>query len=143
MEKILLYLIIFLAVFLILNRYLRWWAKSAFVVFYTIVIYYFQKGYTKLNNDYEAYRSENGYNHNDAADVAMQENFWDMQTEHVAAYQGFLLIPALSLLIYSYYKWLQKAPSRTRRILIGTSIIPVSILYLFISLQVAMLGYQP
>ena len=107
MEGIFYFFILFLAVLLIFNKYIKWWIKSLFTLFYGILIYIFSKGYKKINDDYELYRSKNEYNPNDPSHVKALENYWDLQTDYVGNFEVFFHLPVLILLSFCYYKWIK------------------------------------
>jgi Ca2+/Na+ antiporter len=143
LEGIFYFFIAFLVVLLILNKYIKWWIKSLFVVYYVILIYLFSKGYKKINHDYDLYRSKNEYNYHDPADVAALEKFWDVRSNYVGSFEAYLHLPVLALLLYSYYKWIKYSKNKKQRILISLSMIPVGIIYFLLAVFIGMLGYRP
>ncbi|MEI5906968.1 hypothetical protein WAK64_07850 [Bacillus spongiae] len=143
MEGILFFFILFLAALLIFIKHIKWWIKLFVALYYGILIYFFSKGYKKIQDDYELYRSKNEYNPNDPADVKALENYWDPLADYAGNFEVFFHLPVLILLTFSYYKWIKNGKNKTQRILIVLSLIPVSLIYLWIAILIGMLGYQP
>lgn len=143
MEGIIFLFSLFVVAMILLNKYLKWWLKSLIAAYYAVVIYLFVKGYKDINNDYELYRSKNEYDPNDTADVEALQKFWDVQSEFVDSFLGWLHIPLLFLLLGACITWVKMEKSKTKKILIALSGIPTIIIYLWLVLMTGMLGYQP
>jgi hypothetical protein len=142
MEDIFFVLILFVSV-LLMNKHIRWWIKLLYGVYYIPLIYFFSRGYDKIAKDREEYVSQNPYSYTDASDVQELEAFWDLRSDYVDQYHFFFHFPLLVLIIYSYYQWIKHASSKRMRYFIIASILPVFVVYLWLTLMVAMLGYQP
>ena len=143
MEGILFFFILFLAALLIFNKHIKWWVKSLIALYYGIVTYTFSNGYKKINDDYDLYRSKNEYNSHDPVEVKALENYWNLQTDFVDNFQGFFHFPVLILLVFSYYQWIKNGKNKTQKTLISLSVIPIGLIYLWLTLMIGMLGYQP
>ena len=107
-----------------------------------LLLYLFSKGYKKINDDYDLYRSKNEYNPHEPAEVKALENYWNLQTDFVDNFQAFFHFPILILLVFSYYQWI-KSGKKTQKILISLSVIPIGLIYLWLTIMIGMLGYQP
>lgn len=144
MEWIITLFALFVAIIILLNKYLYWWFKALFAAYYSVVIYLFVKGYEKINNNYyERYRSTNDYSPNDPADVEALESFWNIQSEFVDSFLGWLHIPILILLLFVFIKGVMNGKGKTQKFLMILSSILIGIFYLWLVLITAMLGYQP
>ncbi|WP_050184054.1 hypothetical protein [Domibacillus robiginosus] len=144
MEWIITLFALFVATIILLNKYLNWWIKALFTTYYAVVIYLFVKGYKKIhNNYYERYRSTNDYNPNDPADIEALENFWNVQSEFVDSFLAWFHIPLLGLLLFVFIKGVMNGKNKTQKILIILSSIVIGIVYLWLVIMTAMLGYQP
>ena len=142
MEGILFFFILFLAALLIFNKHIKWWVKSLIALYYGIVIYIFSNSYKKINDDY-IFISKNEYNPHEPAEVEALENYWNLQTDFVDNFQGFFHFPILILLVVSYYQWIKNGKNKTQKTLISLSIIPIGLIYLWLTIMIGMLGYQP
>ena len=71
------------------------------------------------------------------------ENYWNLQTDFVDNFQGFFHFPILILLFFSYYLWIKNGKNKIQKILISLSIIPIGLIYLWLTIMIGMLGYQP
>lgn len=143
MEGIIFLFALFVVAIILLNKYLNWWIRVLFAAYYAVVIYLFVKGYKQIHNDYELYHSKNDYDPNDPADVEALENFWNVQSEFVDSFLGWLHIPLLVLLLSAFITWVMNGKGKTQKILIILSGIPIGIVYLWLVLMTGMLGYQP
>lgn len=144
MEWIISLFALFAAAIILLNKYLNGWIKALFAAYYAIVISLFVKGYEKINNHYyERYRSTNDYNSNDPADVEALENFWNVQSEFVDRFLGWLHIPISILLLVVFIKGVTSGKGKMQKILMILSSLLIGIVYLWLVLMTAMLGYQP
>ncbi|MFC0190115.1 hypothetical protein ACFFJY_17600 [Fictibacillus aquaticus] len=114
---------------ILFNPHIKWWIKTGAGVYYAVLTYFFNTGRQEI---------EDKYHYKGPIEV-----YWDKNSDYVDAYYGFFTIPFMVLLIYSYYLWLKHCKTKTQKFWIVLSIIPVGLLFLWLSILLGMLGYRP
>ncbi|MFC7373443.1 hypothetical protein ACFQPF_17520 [Fictibacillus iocasae] len=114
---------------ILFNTQIKWYVKASAAAYYAVLTYFFTTGSNEI---------ERKYHHNGPIEV-----FWDKNSDYVDMYFGFFALPFLVLLIYSYYLWLKQCKTKLRKLPVVLSIIPVGLLYIWLTIMFSMLGYQP
>ena len=129
--KFLFGLILVISLIVVFNRSFPWWIKFIIVMYYSIISYVFVSKKIEIDKEYEDI-------------LPVPEVYWDLNSGWVDTMIGYFFWPLAIILLYMYFKWFTKAPTKVAKGLIIASLLPVSMMFVFVMFLFGFgYGYRP
>ena len=129
--KFLVTLILVISLIVLFSRSFRWWVKFAIVTYYCTISYIFVSKKIEIDKEYENI-------------LPVPEAYWDLNSGWVDTMIGYFFWPLAVIVLFLYYKWFRKVPTKMAKGLIIASLVPASMMFIFVMFLFGFgYGYRP
>lgn len=116
---------------IIFNKFLYWWVKTAFVIYYVSVTYIYISVTKKIDKQYLNV-------------IPVPDAYWDKNSGWVDTIADYIFFPFSVILLFIFYKWYTSRDNKQAKgYVLAISILTIAIILFFILMFKFVYGYRP